>query len=66
MEKGIVKWYNENKGYGFILSKDGKEIFVHKSGLYSSFLGLFQDEEVEYSIKRGPNGPQAVNVKTLK
>jgi cold shock protein len=66
VEKGIVKWYNEIKGYGFILSKEGKEIFVHKSGLYSSFLGLYQDEEVEYMIKNGPNGPQAINVKTLK
>jgi len=66
VEKGKVKWYNENKGYGFILSQEGKEIFVHKSGLYSAFLGLYENEEVVYNLTKGPNGPQAINVKTLK
>ncbi len=64
MQKGKVKWYNETKGFGFIISEKGEEVFVHRSGLYSSFGGLHPDEEVVFEIKQGDKGPYAVNVKS--
>jgi CspA family cold shock protein len=64
MQKGKVKWYNETKGFGFIVSENGEEVFVHRSGLYSSFGGLQPEEEVVFETKQGEKGPYAVNVKT--
>jgi CspA family cold shock protein len=63
MNKGKVKWYNESKGFGFIESKDGKDIFVHRSGLIDPFAGLETDQEVEFETKQGEKGPVAFNVK---
>lgn len=63
MPKGKVKWYNETKGFGFIESESGDDLFVHRSGLISPFMGLEPDQEVEYETKQGDKGPVAFNVK---
>ena len=63
MNNGKVKWYNEIKGFGFIESEDGKDIFVHRSGLLSEFRGLSPEQEVVFDIKKGDKGLIAINVK---
>jgi len=64
MTKGKVKWYNESKGFGFIESENGEDIFVHRSGLVSSYGGLQPDQEVVFDVKQGEKGLVAINVKT--
>ena len=63
MAKGKVKWYNEAKGFGFIESENGEDIFVHRTGLSNSYDGLQPDQEVEFETKEGEKGPMAINVK---
>ena len=63
MQKGKVKWYNEAKGFGFIESENGSDIFVHRSGLVSAFSGLQEGQDVEYDSKQGDRGEVAFNVK---
>lgn len=63
MAKGKVKWYNETKGFGFIASENGDDIFVHRSGLTSLYDGLQPDQEVEFEVKQGEKGLVAFNVK---
>lgn len=63
MNRGKVKWYNETKGFGFIESQDGQDVFVHRSGLSSPFDGLKNDQEVTFDLKQGEKGPVASNVK---
>ncbi len=63
MAKGKVKWYNEVKGFGFIESETGEDIFVHRSGLVSSYGGLQPDQEVVFETKQGDKGIFAVDVK---
>ena len=63
--KGKVKWYDATKGYGFILSDEGKEIFVHRSGLQNENAGLDNDQEVEFELSEGKKGPIAVDVVAL-
>ena len=64
MTKGKVKWYNEVKGFGFIASENGEDVFVHKSGLVSSYGGLQTDQEVTFETKNGEKGIYATNVKS--
>ena len=60
MEKGTVKFYNEAKGFGFIKKEDGKEIFVHSSGIIDK---IRENDNVTFDIAEGKKGPNAVNVK---
>lgn len=60
METGTVKFFNESKGYGFITQEDGKDIFVHVSGLKQD---IRQNDKVEFEIEEGKKGLSAVNVK---
>jgi len=64
MFKGKVKWYNDVKGFGFIETENGDDIFVHRSGLVSPYNGLQPDQEVEFETKQGEKGPAAFNVKS--
>ena len=66
MSKGTVKWFNNQKGYGFITAEDGKDVFVHFSGLnMEGFKTLEEGAAVEFDITDGAKGPQAVNVTKL-
>lgn len=67
MSKGTVKWFNNQKGYGFITAEDGKDVFVHFSGLnMEGFKTLEEGARVEFDITDGAKGPQAVNVEVVK
>jgi cold shock protein len=62
-EKGIVKWFNAAKGYGFIQRASGDDVFVHFSAIQSSgYRSLDEGSEVEFEVKQGPKGLQAENV----
>jgi len=66
MAEGKVKWFNEQKGYGFISRDDGNDVFVHFSEIVSDgFKTLTENQEVTFDIKEGPKGLQASNVKAL-
>lgn len=65
MTKGKVKWYNEVKGFGFIASEEGEDIFVHRTGLSSSYRGLQPEQEVTFEIEKGEKGLYATNVKSV-
>ena len=65
--KGTVKWFNNQKGYGFIQDESGKDIFVHYTGLnMPGFKSLEEGNEVEFDIVQGEKGPQASNVVKLQ
>lgn len=67
MSKGTVKWFNNQKGYGFITAEDGKDVFVHFSGLnMEGFKTLEEGAAVEFDITDGAKGPHAVNVEVVK
>lgn len=67
MSKGTVKWFNNQKGYGFITAEDGRDVFVHFSGLnMEGFKTLEEGASVEFDITDGAKGPQAVNVEVVK
>jgi CspA family cold shock protein len=66
VRRGKVKWFNENKGYGFIRQEDGKNIYVHYSDIVGSgFRTLSENENVEYDLEEGFKGIQAVRVKKI-
>jgi CspA family cold shock protein len=66
MATGKVKWFNEQKGYGFISRDDGDDVFVHFSEINASgFKTLAEDQAVTFEIKEGPKGLQATNVVAL-
>ena len=67
MATGTVKWFNEVKGYGFLTTEDGNDIFVHYTSIVGDgFRTLNEGEEVEFEITEGAKGPQAVNVQRKK
>ncbi|MEN1762202.1 MULTISPECIES: cold-shock protein [Anoxynatronum] len=63
MEKGTVKWFNAEKGYGFISRENGEDVFVHFSAItMDGFKTLEEGQEVSFEIVDGEKGPQATNV----
>lgn len=66
MAKGKVKWFNEAKGFGFITSEDGADVFVHYTAIQDNgFKSLSEGQAVSFDIVDGPKGPKAANVVKL-
>ena len=67
MNKGTVKWFSNQKGYGFISDEAGNDVFVHYSGLnMEGFKTLEEGQAVVFEVTEGAKGPQAINVVKLK
>ncbi|SMC26440.1 cold-shock DNA-binding protein family [Clostridium acidisoli DSM 12555] len=61
---GTVKWFNSQKGFGFITTEEGNDVFVHYSGIEDSgFKNLEEGQKVEFDLTQGQKGDQAINVK---
>ncbi|QTA79901.1 Major cold shock protein [Desulfonema limicola] len=66
MANGIVKWFNDKKGFGFIEQEDGPDVFVHHSAINSSgFRSLHEGDRVTFDVEKGNKGPAAANVTIL-
>jgi CspA family cold shock protein len=66
MAKGVVKWFNDSKGYGFIEQEDGNDVFVHFSTIQGEgFKSLVEGQAVSFDVVKGPKGLQAANVVKL-
>ena len=67
MATGTVKWFNAEKGYGFISQSDGADVFVHFSAIdMGGYKSLEEGQQVEFEVKRGPKGLQAENVRVVR
>ena len=67
MAVGTVKWFNADKGYGFIAPESGEDVFVHFSAIQSTgYRSLDEGQTVEFDITQGQKGPQAANVRPLE
>jgi cold shock protein len=63
---GTVKWFNSEKGYGFISQEDGPDVFVHFSAIQGEgYRNLEENQRVEFDLTQGQKGPQAANVKIV-
>ncbi|HZB04261.1 MAG TPA: cold-shock protein [Actinomycetota bacterium] len=67
MATGTVKWFNPDKGYGFITREDGPDVFVHFSAIQGEgYRNLDENQKVEFEITQGPKGDQAANVRLIE
>ena len=66
MATGTVKWFNSEKGYGFISQEDGPDVFVHFSAIQGEgYRNLEENQKVEFDLTQGQKGPQAANVRIV-
>ena len=66
MASGVVKWFNNEKGYGFIAVDGGQDVFVHYSAIQADgYRSLEENQRVEFTVVEGPKGPQADSVKIV-
>ena len=66
MTEGIVKWFNDSKGFGFIEQENGDDVFVHHSAINATgFKSLDDGDRVSFDVEQGPKGPSASNVTVI-
>ncbi len=64
--KGVVKWFNDKKGYGFITDEEGNDVFVHYQDIEGEgFKTLQENDNVEFDVGEGEKGPKAMNVRKV-